>query len=104
MARLVLKVTPEQLKTKATVVEKQIQDVEKAFDEIEKVIKASKKYWIGDASDKHVQSFEELTDDISTVIKRLKEHPVDLQKMAGVYEEVENSVQQMAAALPTDIF
>ena len=37
------------------------------------------------------------------MLKRFKEHPVDLQKMAGVYVEAEAKAAQIASALPDDV-
>lgn len=104
MAGMILKVTPVEMKNKAASIEKKISEVEKSFGEIDKIIKATQRYWIGEASDQHIQNYEKKTDDIDNAIKNLKEHPVDLRKMAGIYEEAEDTAQQLAAALPIDIF
>lgn len=104
MASIILKVKPEDLKNKSKEIQKNIDTIKLEFDEIGTVIRGTKKYWEGEASNQHVQSFEKMKDDIETIVKRLKEHPKDLETMAGVYEEAERGAEQIAAALPIDLF
>ena len=41
--------------------------------------------------------------DVTEILKRLKEHPTDLQKMAGVYVKAEKTATKLANALPKDV-
>lgn len=103
MASIELTVTPGELKNKSGEITKSITQIESAFEEIGKLVTGTKKYWEGDASDQHIKSYTKMKDDISTIVKRLKEHPKDLEKMAGVYEETENAAKKIASVLPADI-
>lgn len=103
MASIVLKVAPDDLKKKSGEITKEISNIESDFQKIDQLITGTKRYWEGDASNQHIKSYTKMKDDIKTIIKRLKEHPVDLQKMAGVYEQTEAAVSQLASALPTDV-
>lgn len=103
MASITLKVTPEELKKKSDEISKEISAIETDFGKIEQLVIGTKKYWEGEASDQHIKSFNKMKDDLKTIIKRLKEHPKDLQEMAGVYEETEQSIKQIASALPVDV-
>lgn len=103
MASFVLKVTPEELKKKSSEISKEIDDIASDFDKIGQLVLGTKKYWEGEASTQHVKSYNKIKEDIETIIKRLKEHPVDLEKMAGVYEQTETTISQLTSALPTDV-
>ncbi len=103
MASITLKVTPAELKKKSGEITNSINSIEKDFQEIDKLITGTKKYWQGDASDQHIQSYMKMKEDLTKIVRRLREHPEDLEKMAGIYEEVESTVTQIANALPTDV-
>jgi WXG100 family type VII secretion target len=103
MADFVLKVTPSQLKAKASEITKQINDFENNWNKLSEIVRNSKGYWVGDASNAHQRIFQGCQDDVRMVIKRLKEHPEDLLNMAGIYEESENKASQLAMALPDDV-
>lgn len=103
MASIILKVKPDELKKKSGDIKKEITRIESEFKEIDRVVTGTKKYWEGEASDQHIKSYTKMKDNITEIIKRLKEHPEDLEKMAGVYEETENQAKQIASILPADI-
>lgn len=103
MASIMLKVSPDELKKKSGGISKEISSIESGFDQIDQLVTGTKKYWEGEASNEHIKSYNKMKDDMKTIMKRLKEHPKDLEQMAGVYEQTEKSVEQIAAALPTDI-
>lgn len=103
MASINLKVSPEELKKKAGEITKEISAIEKDFEKIDQYVTGTKKYWEGEASDVHIKGYNKMKDDFKTIIKRLKEHPTDLQTMAGVYEETENAIKTIVTALPTDV-
>ena len=50
-----------------------------------------------------MEYYNDVKDDVETIIRRLKEHPADLLKMAGIYEDSESFAQQIASALPEDV-
>lgn len=103
MASIILKVTPDELKKKSGEISKEIRSIESDFNRIEQLVTGTKKYWEGEASNQHIKSYSKMKDDIKTIIKRLKEHPKDLEQMAGVYEQTEEAVKQISSALPADI-
>lgn len=104
MASITLKVTPDELKKKSGDISKSITEIESDFDKIEQVITGTRKYWEGEASNQHIKSYTKMKEEIETIIKRLKEHPKDLESMAGIYQENEQAVQKLAATLPADLF
>lgn len=100
---ITLKVTPNVLKTQSEVVSSEVNSLEQTWRELESVIKKTKGYWEGEASSQHMEYYNAVKDDVETIIRRLKEHPVDLLKMAGIYEESELSAKQIASSLPADV-
>ena len=103
MANIQLKVSPDALRTKAQEISGQIQTIENNWNRIYDLIQNSKSYWQGEASDYHRKYLKDNNEEIKKLLKRLNEHPVDLQKMAGVYIEAENQAVQLASALPDDV-
>lgn len=102
-AGITLKVAPSVLKTQSGVVSSEVSTLERSWRELESVIKKTKGYWEGQASDQHIEYYNDIKDDVEMIIRRLKEHPVDLLKMAGIYEESEAAAQQIASSLPEDV-
>ena len=101
--QFVMKVSTEVMRAQATKVDGYIKAIKKDFDEIRRVVNASKSYWVGDASDKHRSIFGEREDDIDLILRRLAEHPNDLRKMAGIYEEAEQVNEILASQLPENV-
>ena len=98
-----LRVTPEQLKIKATETTAEINQMSQAFDELARVVARTSHYWIGEAGNSHRQEYEKEKKEIDEMLRRLKEHPADLLKMANVYETTEDKVEALAADLPDDV-
>lgn len=103
MAGIKLKVSPDSLKSKAQEIDGQINRVESYWNQISQLIKNSKSYWVGDASDEHQKYRNDVEDDVTQVIKRLREHPKDLLKMADVYEKTESELVKQTSSLPDDV-
>lgn len=100
---ITLRVTPEQLKSKADEVSAEIRAMENAFEELARNVSRTSQYWIGEAGDKCRSLYEEDRQQVEEMLKRLKEHPADLLTMAQVYEDVERRVEEMSNALPEDV-
>ena len=103
MADIQLKVDPDVLKSKSQEITSQIGKIENYWNRIHDTISNSNSYWQGEASDYHRKYLKDNDDDVKNLLKRLKEHPRDLQTMAGIYVEAENTASQMASALPDDV-
>ena len=100
---ITLKVKPEVMKSKANEISSSIKSIDKELKEITRVVLGTKKYWEGDASNQHQKNYVTIKDDIPKIIKRLEEHPTDLLKMAGLYEEAEKQNQLLSNKLPVDV-
>ncbi|MCI8785328.1 MAG: hypothetical protein HFI84_01565 [Eubacterium sp.] len=103
MANIQLKVSPEVLHAKAQEISGQIHTIENNWRRMYDLIQNSKSYWQGEASENHRKYLKENDEETNKLLKRLREHPIDLQKMAGVYVEAEQKAVQIASALPDDV-
>lgn len=103
MADIILKVSPEDMKKKAEKIQAEIDTMRKNWNRIDEIIGKSRSYWEGAASLKHKHHKSKLEDDWSYILNRLKEHPEDLLKMAGVYEKSTQKAKKLANVLPKDV-
>ncbi|MDO4555391.1 MAG: WXG100 family type VII secretion target [Lachnospiraceae bacterium] len=103
MAGIQLKVTPDRLKEKSQEITNQINRFESYWKQLSQLVKNSKSYWVGDASNSHQKQLSDYTTDVERIIKRLREHPEELLEMAEIYEEAEEKAQSIASALPDDV-
>lgn len=100
MADIRLKVSPEELKRGAAQIESQIANIEKNWNSLSEIAGASRYYWEGEAADYGRKLLEETRQDVQIVWKRLKEHPSNLLKMAGIYVEAEAKAAEIVNTLP----
>ena len=103
MATIHLKVDTSVMKAKAAQVSGEVQKIEKEWKSLQNTVKKSKSYWQGDASNEHQKYLEEVADDVEKIIRRMKEHPKDLLKMAGIYEGAESGAEALSGKLPDNV-
>lgn len=104
MDNFTLRVTPAELKKKSGEFSDIIDKIERSFNQIEDIAtRKTSGYWIGEAGDKDRSGYASYKDDIRFILKRLREHPDDLLKMAGLYTEAESDVLNKNTALKTDL-
>ncbi len=99
-----LKVTPEEMQNLAGEMRTEIAEIQRNLNNIEREVSNTKVYWRGDASDKHVSNYQEIAPQGQTLIANLNTAPDDMLKIAGLYTETEEAIQQITATLPDDIF
>lgn len=100
---VVLKVTPEQLQTKAQTTRNHISQLKTVFDNIGNIMTRTQNYWIGEAGDLHRRLYTDETDQIQEMFARLSEHPADLEQIARTYLDVEAATENIAMELPGDV-
>lgn len=98
-----IRVTPQQLLTKADEVSKKVDSLKRAFDQMEVLVNGTQTYWKGEAGDAHREIYKSEKETIEAMIKRLSEHPADLRVIAQNYMNVESAVTSMAVELPGDV-
>lgn len=87
---------------KANVVSSVISDLERTFDELQRVVNRTSSYWIGEAGNHHRKMFSDEKDNISFILVRLKEHPEDLKLMANNFETSERKLTEVNRSLRSD--
>lgn len=103
MASIQLKVNPTDLTTKATEITDLVGKISRQYNMLKSNAEASVGYWEGDAANAFRAYVKSLDKEMQTVLKRLGEHPVDLVKMAGLYETNEGQIQERISTLPTEV-
>lgn len=99
-----LKVTPEEMQSLAGEMRTEISTIQRNLTNIEREVNGMQAYWRGDASAKHVSNYQEISPQGTTLIKNLNTAPDDMLKIAGLYTDTEEAIQQITATLPDDIF
>ena len=100
----ILKVTPEELISRAAEVKSLGEKMKGDFAELEQLVEKTRGYWIGEAGELHRQRYTEQKDDIQRMLNRLMEHPDDLLLISGNYSQAESTNVETAQALPNDLF
>lgn len=99
----VTEVDTARLISAAGTLKEKIQKAETSYNNVMTIVKNTNRYWIGQAGDEHRSAFLDQQDDIDQILVRLKEHPDDLLKIAGVYEEAEKETETIASAPMIDL-
>ena len=100
MADMRLKVSPDELRQKATEIEGQIANAEKNWNSLCEAVNASKRYWEGEAADYGRKLLEESEKEVLAAFGRLKGHPTNLLEMAGIYIDAEAKAAEIINSLP----
>lgn len=99
-----LKVTPAELQSKSNSVSKILNSMKNEYASLKNVLDRTSGYWIGDGGNAHRSKFNEQSSDVNEMFSRIQEHVTDLQIMAGVYTETEQSItSQIQESLPVDV-
>lgn len=97
-----LKVTPETLKALAKEYQEHIDSIQNQLNLIDNNVKGTRKYWLGDASNKHMEKYMDIQSDIKKTMNTVNKDPKDLLSIAGLYTEAEDTNIKTVSALPTD--
>ncbi|MBE5912015.1 WXG100 family type VII secretion target [Pseudobutyrivibrio sp.] len=103
MADLNLKVDPESLKKQAGLVESAVKNMRQNVTSMVNEIDSMRKYWKGDASEYQYRQFSQLVESVNRMNDTLGEYPVDLLKLANLYEKTEDLNKQEARKTKTSI-
>lgn len=94
-----IKVKDEALLSAAGTLKDRIREMRASYDKVMEIVQKTGGYWIGAAGDEHRNVFLEQRDDIDQIVKRLSEHPDDLLRIAGIYEEAESRTAEVPGGL-----
>jgi len=87
---------------KADQVSGAISNMERTFEELQRIVIGTNSYWIGEAADCHRKMFNDEKDDIVKILNRLKEHPSDLKLIAAGYDNTEKKLENINQQLRND--
>ena len=104
MSTVNVRVNTDSMLNQSNLVKEDVEKIDTKWKSIADLIKGSKGYWEGEASDAHIKAFKEIEDDGEMVIKRLGENVITLQKDAGIYVDVTKRIDSTIDKLKTDIF
>lgn len=99
----VTKVDTARLASAAGTLKEKIRKAETSYNNVMNIVKNTNRYWIGQAGDEHRSAFLDQQDDIDQILVRLKEHPDDLLKIAGIYEETESTTETIVEEPVTNL-
>ena len=98
-----IRVSTETLYEKSNELKQIADELSNEFSEVNNLINATQRYWIGKAGDSLRSRYADMNTDVLDILSQLKEYPVDLQKMAGVYVQQDSQAIDLAQALPGDV-
>lgn len=101
--QVAFRVTTERLTEISQNIDGSIQKLRTDMEKMGNEVQQSSNYWEGEAGETCRMAFREFNDEIETMLARLNEHVVDLQKIAGIYEQSETTSLSEADALPEDV-
>lgn len=103
MSDIHIKVTPETLTSISSDVTQKVNRAQNAFMELEEVIQSTSHYWEGKGHDAFVAAYQLRKESYMNIFKSFQEHIVNLQQIAGVYQQSENFAESMIQELEADV-
>lgn len=103
MASIQIRVAPAVMRNQAEGIRKTVSKIRGNYEGLKRVAETTSAHWLGDAAQSYRSRVESLDQEMQKVLKRLSEHPVDLLKMADLYDEGEEKAVDAASSLPTDV-
>lgn len=98
-----LVVTPEQMYSSASLIEKNIQSARTAFDSMLNDIKSTSSFWEGSAADKERMRFENESDNFASLISNLTNYVTELKLITNIYEAGEQISVADSQALQSNV-
>ncbi len=98
-----LRVTPQQLQSTASEFNTQAGEISTLTSNMTQLVNSLAGVWTGTASEAYRSKFNGLNDDIQHLIAMVKEHSNDLNEMAQVYINAEQSNEEVIQNLSADV-
>ncbi|MDO5476429.1 MAG: WXG100 family type VII secretion target [Eubacteriales bacterium] len=96
-------VSTEELRRISEEVDHQIDQVQRAFEEIENRVSRTSFYWEGNGRESFSAAYQRKTDTIRTSLNRFREQTQDLRTMAGIYDETELAATELSGSLSDNV-
>ncbi|MGO5113770.1 WXG100 family type VII secretion target [Candidatus Avoscillospira sp. LCP25S3_F1] len=98
-----LRVTPEKLIATAQSFNDTAGKVQNLTNNMLSTVQALNSTWAGEAATAYYNRAQQLQDSINRMVRMINEHATDLQSMAQNYQAAEQSAQEAANTLQTNI-
>jgi len=102
MADLILKVTPEEVRTKAQEITAQKTLMESYMQDMQSKVQQLGNYWKSTSGENYIEKYQNVTGNIQKSLDVLQKHITNLTQAAARYEELENTQSQTVGALGTE--
>lgn len=101
--QVTIRVSSERIRETGETIRQKTDTVGRQLEEMQDTVRMTSGFWEGEGSDLCREAFLEFREGIEELIARLMENVDDLEKIAGVYEESEQTAREEADALPDDV-
>lgn len=98
-----VKVTTEELRSKASEAEASINNMKSSFEELVNMMDGTSGYWEGEAGTLYRNTYKKQNEVIQEILKNIQEYPTKLLQIAGVYETSESTNVTSASELETNL-
>ena len=95
-------VETDALLIESDIVNRSVRNVSRNFERIGEIVNSVSNYWEGEGAEAHKNAYRQKADKVDEVCNRFIEHVIELQQMAGIYENAERMNESEADALPSD--
>lgn len=102
MADLILKVDPEQVRTKAAEIKAQKQSMEALMNSMGSKVNELDAVWNSESGKAYVEKYSNVKQEIQDSLNALEQHVTNLNDAAAKYEDMEQNQAQQVNALNTD--
>lgn len=95
-----LKVSPEEMQAASAELAGYVRTMSGCFETMKRIMNGTDAYWNGEAAQAHRALYDEQVPKTEEFIARCNEHVADLNTMAGVYSQAEQTATAKAEELP----
>lgn len=103
MSDITIKVSTDVLVNQADAIRRTTNNTLALFQNIEQIVNNSQSYWEGEAQSKHLAAIRKLSPQYIEISQKICTRTDNLLKMAGLYNESENTSVQDSQSLPSNI-
>ncbi|WP_407385728.1 WXG100 family type VII secretion target [Ruminococcus sp.] len=103
MAGNIIKVSPEKLLSTAQEFSSQGSNISSLTSQMLNIVSSLSGAWEGDAATAYMNKFKTLESDIQVMNRMIQEHVNDLEQMANLYSQTEQSNADDAASLASGV-
>lgn len=103
LGEVTVTVTPDKMYAAASAIEDKVNSSKRAFESMTNLIKATSRYWEGDAAEGERRRFENQNENFQNLISNLNNYVVELKTITGFYEINERDIQNSAQSLQADV-